>query len=535
MFRTVADVERHVLAMTPGLRAEFDRGMADHLLAVTHGDPAWRMDNLYWIQDETGKEIKFVRNDAQRRWCKERWFLNVILKARQLGFSTEICIEILDECLFIPNFSAGIIDYSIDDAKRKLAKIKFAYDRLPENIRENNPLVTANTETIEFANGSRIEVGTSHRGGTLQHLHVSEYGKISAMRPDKAKEIKTGGFGTVHVGQRIDVESTAEGMGGEFYDLVQRADAAQKEGRPLSELDFKLHFFAWWQHDGYRIDATKVRIPVEVDEYFNDLRGAHGIRISAEQRAWYAAKRNQIGPDSMFREYPSFPEEAFAASLDGAYFKKQMSKARLEGRVGILPHDPTRLVNTFWDIGNDTTSIWFHQTDGLRHRFIHYYENMDEQITHYARELMELKHKFRWTYGVHYGPHDLINNDWGGSGKTRADQAKSMGISFKIIPRISDKDDAIDAARQMLGMSWFDAKTCERGIWCLDNYRKKWNEQLGIWSREPLHDPASHGADSFMTGAMGFKPAKEKSPDAKIPTIDVARVGGDRGTGWMRR
>src|SRR5208337_2340991 len=101
------------------------------------------------------KELRFVRNEAQRRWSRERWYLNVILKARQLGFSTEIAIEILDECLFIDNFTAGIIDYNLDEAKKKLDKIKFAYARVSVKIPK---LVRANTETIEFSNGSRIEV-----------------------------------------------------------------------------------------------------------------------------------------------------------------------------------------------------------------------------------------------------------------------------------------------------------------------------------------------------------------------------------------
>jgi hypothetical protein len=532
---SIDDFERLLINAGPKDLIEIDKMLGPNLRDVTIDNPEWRIDNIYWVQDELGREVQFVRNDAQRRWWGERWYLNVILKARQLGFSTEIAMEILDKCLFEPNTSAGIIDYSLDDAKKKLAKIKFAYSRMREDIRQKIPLITANTETMEFANGSRIEVGTSHRGGTLQILHVSEYGKISAMRPDKAKEIKTGGFGTIHVGQTIHVESTAEGVGGEFYDLVQRADQLQKSGKELSELDFKLHFFAWWQHSGYRIDPKKVMIPVEVDEYFADLVGTHKIRLDAEQRAWYAAKRYQIGPDSMFREYPSFPEEAFKSSIDGAYFKRQMSKARIEGRIGQVPYDEGRLVNTFWDIGNDTTAIWFHQTDGVRHRFIDYYENMDEPITHYARVLAEKKQQFGWVFGKHYGPHDIGNTEWGGSGKSRFEQARSMGLTFTIVPRIDEKDNAIDAARQMIGMSWFDEKHTEQGVRCLDNYVKKWNEKLATWSREPLHNWASHGADSLMTGAMGFRPEKDKKVTASGKIPDFASSPLQRGTGWMGR
>lgn len=533
--QTLAEAESYLSRLGPREKAELDKLIAKEIDATTVENPDWRIDNLYKIQDERGTEIRFRRNEAQLQWWRERWFLNVILKARQLGFSTEIALEILDACMFTPNTAAGIIDASIDDAKKKLGKIKFAYDQMPKHYRDAVPLVTSNTETMIFANGSRIEVGTSHRGGTLQILHVSEYGKISATRPDKAKEIKTGGFGTIHVGQRIYVESTAEGLGGEFFEMVQRADKLQKEGRPLSEMDFKLHFFAWWRHASYAIDPAKVLVARETEDYFVELHAKHGVKCSRAQIAWYQAKLNQIGPDSMYREYPSTAEEAFKSSIEGAYFKRQMTKMRTDGRICHVPYDEGRLVNTFWDIGNDTTAIWFHQTDGVRHRLIDYYENADEGLPHYIREVRQRQTDFGWTFGKHYGPHDLGNTEWGsGAQKSRVDIAKGLGITFKVVPRVLDKDDAIEAARMMLGMTWIDEKNCAQGVRCLDSYRKSWNERLGTWSGEPLHDWACHGSDSYMTGAMGYRaPSLEKAAAAKMPTFRDA--GRQVGTGWMAR
>jgi hypothetical protein len=318
----------------------------------------------------------------------------------------------------------------------------------------------------------------------VQILHLSEFGKISALAPDKAKEIKTGAFGTVHAGQAIHVESTAEGTGGEFYDLVQEADARQKEGHKLTPLDFKLHFFPWYRHQGYRLPAD-TSLPTELIEYFAELKGKHAIELSAEQRAWYAAKRRQIGPDEMLREYPSLPDEAFYASLEGTYFKQQKSKARIEGRIGPVPYDENRKVNTFWDIGNDTTTIWFHQSDGVRHRLIDYYENAGEQIAHYCKVLQDKQLKRGFTYGRHFGPHDFGVTDWGGDGKTRRDRAAALGIEIDIVPRVEDKEDAIEEARSFLNACWIDTKHCARGIQCLDNYRKEWDEVRAVWRSKP--------------------------------------------------
>jgi hypothetical protein len=509
---------------------------ASDLEAATIGDPEWRIDNLYYIQDKSGREVKFVRNPAQRDFWRSSWYLNVILKARQLGFSTLIAMIILDTCLFTPNTAAGIIDFNIDDAKKKLGKISFAYERLPEKIRAQVPLINDNKEMMQFGNGSRVEVGVSHRGGTLQILHVSEFGKISAQRPDKAREIKRGGFGTVQAGQRIYVESTSEGTFGEFYEMIQAAEKAAAEGAPLSMMDFRLQFFGWHRDAEYRIDAAGIIVTAEIEEYFAELRARHGIVCDRAQIAWYQAMFRRLGWDGMYHEYPSVPEEAFKASLEGAYFRRQMTKMRQDGRIGDVPYDDGRLVNTFWDIGNDCTSIWFHQTDGVRHRLIDYYENADEPITHYVRTLWQKRQDFGWTFGKHYGPHDLAVSDWGGAGKSRYRQAEDMGLRFTVVPRIEDKDDAIDAARMFLGMCWIDAKHCARGINCLDNYRKKWNDQLGAWSGEPLHNWASHGADSLQQGAMGYRPERAKPAPERIKKLpNLVTLPRDQGTGWMAR
>jgi len=469
-------------------------------------DREWRLDNLYWIQNEKGEAVRFVRNDAQREYWSNLWYLNICLKARQLGMSSLVAIIILDSCLFSSNTAAGIIDYTLPDATKKLAKIKFAYDRLPELLKKTIPLVKQNTQEMEFGNGSSVQVGTSHRGGTLQILHVSELGKISAMFPDKAREIKTGAFGTVHPGQFIHVESTAEGIGGEFHDMVKRAGDLQKQGKPLTELSFKLHFFPWWKHRGYQIRNHSVPISAELQEYFAGLE-ARGIKLTPEQQFWYAEKRSQLGPDDILREYPSTEEESFQASVEGAYFKQQMSKARIEGRIGQVPFDPNRKVNTFWDIGvGDQTSIWFHQSDGVRHRLIDYYENSGEGLAHYAGVLEKKAQERGFSYGTHYGPHDLTVREWGSNAKPRVEAAAELGVKFEVVGRVDNKNDAIEATRSFLALTWIDETHCERGIQCLDNYRKEWDERLATWRPRPLHDYASHGSDALMTGVIGFVP-----------------------------
>ena len=61
-------------------------------------DKKWRLNNLYKIKSIEGKEITFKLNWAQNDLLDNLWYFNVVLKARQLGFSTFILIYLLDHC-----------------------------------------------------------------------------------------------------------------------------------------------------------------------------------------------------------------------------------------------------------------------------------------------------------------------------------------------------------------------------------------------------------------------------------------------------
>lgn len=485
----------------------------------------WRLDNLYWIKDKDSNIVPFRRQPAQTAFAQSIWFRNAIVKARQLGFSTEIAMEMTDDLIFRPNTTAAIIDYKLPDAEKKLEKIKFAYERLPEFIRAGVRMIKNNDAEVTFTNGSKITVGTSFRGDNPQVLHVSEYGKISTDNPKAATEIKTGAIQAIGMNGKIDIESTAHGVGGEFYDLVQRAEKRQQEGRELTRLDFKLHFYGWHIDPKYRLDPNLVIVPKEVREYFAELRGNHNLIVDPRQVAWYAKQLEELGPDDMKSEYPSIMAEAFFNSLEGAFFKKQMAQARHDKRVGhAVPYDPTRPVNTFCDLGvANNNAIWFHQSDGVRHRFIDF--ALVDGLGGFLTAIDERRQKRGFIYGKHYGPHDLEVKDWSNPAmKTRKETAASYGINFIVVPRVSHKAEAIEAARRFIGMSWFDEVHCKEGVRALDNYRKSWNDKLAVWGSEPVGDWASHPADAFQTGAMGWQP--EAGPRA------AARRDGPKGTAW---
>lgn len=476
---------------------------------------------FYDIKDKTGAKVPFRMNPDQEDFILNRHGLDVILKARQRGFTTVIQIDMLDDCLFMSNLSAGVIAHNLKDAKAFFGdKIKFAYDNLPETFRKVRAAEQDSADSLRFNNGSSIRVGVSLRSGTIQRLHVSEYGKLCAKFPERAEEVRTGAFNTVHVGQFITVESTAEGRAGAYYDLVKRSRDLAAQRTELTALDFKFHFYPWWSDEGYILHGD-VAIRTEMAEYFDKL-AAEGVKLSVPQRAWYVKKAEQQG-DKMRQEFPSTPDEAFEASVEGAYFAPQMRRMRADGRICRIPV-LDREVYTTWDLGiNDAMSITFWQDVGPERRAIDYYENSGEGFGFYAKVLKDRG----YNYSRHNMPHDADQRRLGKDAKSAKQHAEEAGIRpVKVLKRIAEERDGIEASRALLPQVWIDEERCVQLIACLDGYRKEWDDKLGVWKDRPVHDQFSHGYKSFESAAISTREDKPK-PEAKPAP---ARVGG-----WMSR
>lgn len=496
-------------------------------------DQHWRLNNLYMVVDEHGRKTRFRMNPMQEKFWGDMWYLNTILKARQFGFSTFILIYMLDVCLFNSNIKAGVIAQTLEKVQEIFRdKIAGALSGLPPSIKQRiKPdrtipgftKIKDSAREISFTNGSSIRVDTSHRGGTLQYLHISEFGKISAKRPDAAKEIVTGALNTVHAGNFVFIESTAEGRDGYFYRYCEESKAAALAGKKLGTMDYKFHFYPWFDNPNYQLFEVTT-IPARLCKYFDELEAELGITLTEAQKAWYAKKEITQGED-MKREYPSTPEEAFFASVEGAYFKRQMAEARKDGRITRVPLVKGTNVETWWDIGrNDQTAIWFTQTVGREIRVVHYYSNSGEGLAHYAQYCKDYAENNGIRYDSHNGPHDLEVTEWGAN-KSRWETALEHGLRFNVIPRTPAKADSIEAARNILGYCLFDEVECEKGIDALDNYRKEWDDKRGCYKDHPYHDWASDGADAFQTLAMGHKFAHQKQPRVARTVQTVSNAG----------
>lgn len=486
-------------------------------LALCLDDPMWRVcsGQLYMImvKDETLadglKVVPFRPNRAQKRFIKRLWFRNLILKARQLGFTTLIAILWLDHALFNANQRCGIVAHDREAAENIFRdKVKFAYDNLPLELRKEMPLKKNSATELLFAhNNSSVRVATSMRSGTIDRLHISEYGKICAKYPEKAREVSTGSLPAVPLNGIAVIESTSEGMGGDFHSKSIQAEALAELGRQLNQREWRFHFYAWWENPEYQMDPAGVVITSKEHEYFDIVEAKVSTTINLRQRAWWIATRDSdFSGDSekMWQEYPSTSKEAFQRSIEGSYYNVQLSAARKGGRIcSVQPvsHVP---VNTFWDIGaRDGTAIWLHQKVGIEHRFIGYIEAHEEPYLYFIQELE--KTGFLW--GTHHLPHDAEQKrQQGARVVSPQDMLREMRPHwrFDIVPRVEDITHGIQLTRNIFNQCWFDETACALGLQRLQNYRKERDPRLGVFKPTPLHDENSEGADAFRQFAQGW-------------------------------
>lgn len=221
---------------------------------------------------------------------------------------------------------------------------------------------------------------------------------------------------------------------------------------------------------------------------------------------------------------------SFDAALKGAYFGEQMNDAAEQGRISDqILHKTDHPVITAWDLGmDDTMEIVFAQVIGDEIRIIDYYSNNGKTFDHYIKYVKEKP----YTYSFHFGPHDLRVRELGAG--SRLEYARKLGLSFTMLPRVSAKEDSINAARSILPRCHFNLTKCGRLVEALKSYTKKWNEKMQCYSDTPLHDWASNPADAFQCLAMGMythpaamkklRLAKNRDDEFYIEKPDMSRA-----------
>jgi len=198
--------------------------------------------------------------------------------------------------------------------------------------------------------------------------------------------------------------------------------------------------------------------------------------------------RRTMSPEQYEQEF----ECSFEAAITGAYFAQQMANCEKDKRITGVPYDPGARVWTAWDLGiSDRTVIWFAQVVGREIHLIDYYEMDGMALEHYVQQI----EKRPYLYAGHILPHDVEARELG-TGKSRKEVLEGLGLAVTVCKRL-EVEDGINAARMILPRCWFDRTKTERGVDGLKMYRSEYDAKLQTPKPKPVHDWASHIADSF--------------------------------------
>jgi phage terminase large subunit len=246
------------------------------------------------------------------------------------------------------------------------------------------------------------------------------------------------------------------------------------------------------------------------------------IKINWSDNPWF--------PDTLMLEKDALKERDLEAynqvweglcrqSVDGAIFAKELQQAELDGRLCKVPYDATKPVHAVFDLGwADSTAIWFLQFVGMETRLIRYIEDSQKTISHYLATMQT----FGYVYDKVWLPHDAENKTLAAAGRSIDDIVRAAGYKTQILPRVPILD-SINAARTIFPSCYFDRDNAAEGINCLRHYRYEVDPATGQFSRSPLHDHYSHGADAFRYIALMIKEPGPKKAKAQVAIV----------AGWM--
>ena len=255
-----------------------------------------RIKNLYRVKDKiSGKFRFFTPNSEQLEFLKNKKNRDIILKSRQIGFTTLMCIYAYDRGLW-DGWATGIMAHKLEKVKLIFDIVKNANDYFKKDwghlylpAEEHN-----NTTRISWSDlKSSITVAFDFQSNTLNFLHISEAAFIEGSR-------LTNSMQAVPENGEIVLESTPNGRGGTFYKLWQ-LHKSQKEFSP-----FKGHFFPWFKH--YPEDATLWDSTTDIEWNDTELNLMTQYELNTTHLAWRRWKINEScegSPEIFEVQYPS--------------------------------------------------------------------------------------------------------------------------------------------------------------------------------------------------------------------------------------
>jgi len=300
----------------------------------------WRLQNLPVIQTKDARKVRFgeVINPVQKKIASHfpHWNLFLILKARQMGVSTLFLLWHLLETLFHENITTAILAHKRESLRTLFRIIKIAYESIPERIQLADGTVWEkprakydNVNELQFEGlDSRIYVSLEIRSDRVNRLHGSEVHFIK-----NAADVLAATFSALVPGGVCSLETTANGMSGEFFDLWQAAIAGENDYLPL--------FYGYQDHEEYRRPVfNEQKFKACLDQEEKKYLALPGMTLEA--LSWRRRMLKQPGMKRLFKqEFPATAEEAFLTSGKSPFDREKINdwpirkpiETKMEGRL----------------------------------------------------------------------------------------------------------------------------------------------------------------------------------------------------------
>jgi phage terminase large subunit len=233
-------------------------------------------------------------------------------------------------------------------------------------------------------------------------------------------------------------------------------------------------------------------------------------KINWSDNPWFPTTLREEKDQLKLRDiqaYNNVWEGLCRVTVDGAIFANEMQQAEFDGRITKVPYDPSKPVHAVFDLGwADHTAIWFLQFVGMETRLIRYIQDTQKTMTHYLATLQT----YGYVYDTIWLPHDAQNKTLAAAGMTIEEIVRNAGFKTRVLDKVPIVD-SINAARTIFPKCYFDRENTAEGLQCLRHYRYEVDPDTKQFSRNPLHDHYSHGADAFRyIGLMIQEPRKQR-------------------------
>lgn len=253
------------------------------------------------------------------------------------------------------------------------------------------------------------------------------------------------------------------------------------------------------------------------------------VELNWRDNPWFPAILDRVRvkdeterPDS----YDHVWEGGFVTAVEGAYYAKQLSAAKAEGRITKVGIDPNQVIRLFADIGGtgakaDNFVFWAYQIIGNSINWVDHYEAQGQDI---ATHLTWLRFRgYTPDRARIWLPHDGATNDRVIDVSYQS-AFQGAGYNVTVVPN-QGKGAAmarVEEMRRLFPRMWFDAERCEVGLQALGWYHEKRDNERDA-GLGPDHDWSSHSADAAGLGAIAFEEPRVNRP-LELPMTGIDMV-----------